>query len=272
MRPTQLASTALCCLAIVTCVSCGPAGSPEPSSSNDPQEETTVTDLTDEPTDATEPAEASEEDHSGQVLRHAVFFSFKETATENDIKGVIAAFAELPSKIDSILNFQWGTNNSPEDHDDGFTHCFFLTFKDEAGRAEYLPHPDHKAFGDVLRPHKDNVFVIDYWGTPKKQMENELKHAVFFKFKDDASLEAVKKVEKSFAALPSKIDTIKALEWGKNHSPEHHSHGFTHCFMVTFADAAGRETYLPHADHEAFVEVLKPSLDKVRVLDFTPGE
>ena len=45
-----------------------------------------------------------------------------------------------------------------------------------------------------------------------------------------------------------------------------------HCFMVTFADDAGRAVYLPHADHKAFVEVLKPSLDKVRVLDFTPGE
>jgi hypothetical protein len=277
MRPTRLAYRLLSCLAIAACVSCGPAETPEPSSSTAVQEETTVTDstVTDstiETGEALEPAEAVQEDHSGQVLRHAVFFSFKETATENDIKGVIAAFAELPSKIDSIIDFQWGTNNSPEEHDDGFTHCFFLTFKDEAGRAEYLPHPDHKAFGDVLRPHNDKVFVIDYWGTPQEKMENELKHAVFFKFKDDASPEAVKEIEESFAALPSKIDTIKAFEWGKNNSPERHSHEFTHCFMVTFADASGREAYLPHADHQAFVEVLKPSLDKVRVLDFTPGE
>jgi hypothetical protein len=41
---------------------------------------------------------------------------------------------------------------------------------------------------------------------------------------------------------------------------------------VTFKDDAGRAVYLPHADHEAFVKVLKPSLDKVRVLDFTPGQ
>jgi len=216
---------------------------------------------------------ASSEDHSGQVLRHAVFFSFKETATENDIKGVVAAFAELPSKIDLIIDFQWGTNNSPEDHDDGFTHCFLLTFKDETGRAEYLPHPAYKAFGDVLRPHKDKVFVIDYWGTPQGgRSEEELKHAVFFKFKDDASDAAVKEVEDGFAALPAKIETITAFEWGKNNSPESHSHGFTHCFMVTFKDDAGRAVYLPHADHEAFVKVLKPSLDKVRVLDFTPGQ
>tara|TARA_R110002072_G_scaffold302999_3_gene491123 strand:+ start:58745 stop:59584 length:840 start_codon:yes stop_codon:yes gene_type:complete len=279
MRPTQFALKLLCSLVIAACVSCGPADAPTSSSTTTVLEDTNVTDSTAETSETTEPAEAtppetatSPEDHSGQVLRHAVFFSFKETATENDIKGVIAAFAELPSKIDSIIDFQWGTNNSPEGKDDGFTHCFFLTFKDEAGRAEYLPHPDHKAFGDVLRPHNDKVFVIDYWGTPQEKMENELKHAVFFKFKDDASPEAVKEVEEAFAALPSKIDTIKAFEWGRNNSPERHSHGFTHCFMVTFADDTGRAAYLPHADHQAFVEVLKPNLDKVRVLDFTPGQ
>ena len=282
MRPTKLASNLLCCLAITSCVSCGPADDLDQTSSISVQEEPTVTDSTVETTETpgvAEPKEATTqesaaplEDHSGQVLRHAVFFSFKETATENDIKAVISAFAELPSKIDSIIDFQWGTNNSPEEHDDSFTHCFLLTFKDEAGRAEYLPHPDHKAFGDVLRPHNDKVFVIDYWGTPQEKMENELKHAVFFKFKDDASPKAVKEVEDAFAALPAKIDTIKAFEWGRNNSPERHSHGFTHCFMVTFADDAGRETYLPHDAHKAFVEVLMPSLDKVRVLDFTPGE
>ena len=275
MSLTKHLSTLFCCLTLAFCVSCSPAEETSATSSNSSttQEEPTVADTTAETTETPITKEETPEiDHSGDVLRHAVFFSFKETSTENDIKGVIAAFAELPSKIDSIIDFQWGTNNSPEGKNDGFTHCFFLTFKDEAGRAEYLPHPAHKAFGDVLRGHNDKVFVIDYWGKPQEKMENELKHAVFFKFKDDASPEAVQKVEEAFTALPSKIDTIKAFEWGKNNSPERHSHGFTHCFMVTFADAAGRETYLPHPDHKAFVEVLKPVLDEVRVLDFTPGE
>ena len=37
----------------------------------------------------------------GKLLRHAVFFSFKEDSTEENIAGVTAAFAALPSKIDS---------------------------------------------------------------------------------------------------------------------------------------------------------------------------
>ena len=96
-------------------------------------------------------------------LRHVVLFKFKESATEADIQSVEAAFSALPGKIPEIKAYEWGTNNSPEGLDKGFTHCFFLTFDSEEGRAIYLPHPDHKAFGDVLRPHLEDVLVVDYW-------------------------------------------------------------------------------------------------------------
>lgn len=278
LNRNRVAVNTLGCLVLAGCVSCGAtdSSSPETSSSSTTLEVTTVSDTiegsTDPPNSAGEWVEDADVDHSDDVLRHAVFFSFRETSSENDIKTVVSAFAELPSKIDSIIDFQWGTNNSPEGFDDGFTHCFLLTFKDKAGRAEYLPHDAHKAFGKVLGSLNDQVFVVDYWGTPgQDHPEGELKHAVFFKFKDDASAESVKKVEDAFAELPSKIDTITAFEWGRNNSPERHSHGFTHCFMVTFASDEGRRTYLDHPDHLAFVEVLKPILDKARVLDFTPG-
>jgi len=220
--------------------------------------------------DENAPATATAESDSRKVLRHAVFFSFKESSTGEDIQGVADAFAALPSKIDVITDFQWGTNNSPEGLDDGFTHCYLLSFADEAGRKTYIPHPAHSGeFADVLRPHMKDVFVFDYWGTKSEnEIEKELKHAVFFKFKDDASPEDVKKIEQAFAALPSKIDSIKAFEWGTNNSPEGKEDGFTHCFMVTFDSEEGRQAYLPHADHKALVEILKPVLDKVRVLDF----
>ena len=105
-------------------------------------------------------ADEAGQSQSGKLLRHAVFFAFKESSSEEDIQGVAAAFAALPSKIDSIVDFQWGTNNSPEEHDDGFTHCFLLSFADEAGRETYLPHPAHKGeFAGVLGPHMKDVFV-----------------------------------------------------------------------------------------------------------------
>ena len=100
---------------------------------------------------------------SEKLLRHVVLFKFKETSTAADIKKVEDAFRALPSKIPSIKSLEWGTNNSPENINQGFTHCFFVTFASEADRAIYLPHPDHKAFGQVLRPHLDKVLVVDYW-------------------------------------------------------------------------------------------------------------
>lgn len=95
-------------------------------------------------------------------LRHVVLFKFLDDTSDADIKKVEDAFRLLPSRIETIVDFEFGVNNSPEGLNDGFTHCFFVTFRDEAGRAVYLPHAAHKAFVGVLKPHLDKVLVIDY--------------------------------------------------------------------------------------------------------------
>ena len=102
----------------------------------------------------------------------------------------------------------------------------------------------------------------------KKETKAAFRHVVCFKFKEDATPEQIKSIEKGFAALPSKIDTIKDFEWGTNVSPEDRAKGFTHCFVVTFADKAGLDVYIPHEAHQAFVKELKPILDDVFVFDF----
>lgn len=94
------------------------------------------------------------------------------------------------------------------------------------------------------------------------------RHVVLFKFKDTATKEQVAHIEKAFAALPQKINSITDYEWGTNVSPENHAQGLTHCFIVSFKDKAGLEEYLPHEAHKAFVKQLLPILDKVVVVDF----
>jgi hypothetical protein len=96
-------------------------------------------------------------------LRHVVMFKFKDSSSAADVKKVEDAFHGLKAKIKQIKAYEWGTNNSPEGLDQGFTHVFLVTFKSEADRAIYLPHPDHKAFVEVLMPHLDKVMVLDYW-------------------------------------------------------------------------------------------------------------
>lgn len=108
-------------------------------------------------------AEEKEANSSAKKLRHVVIFKFKESAKTEDIKKVEKAFAALPKKIPQIMEFEWGTNNSPEMFDKGFTHCFLVTFASEEDRALYLPHPAHKKFVSILTPHLEEAFVIDYW-------------------------------------------------------------------------------------------------------------
>jgi hypothetical protein len=98
-----------------------------------------------------------------KMLRHVVLFKFKDDATPDQVKQVENAFRKLPSEIKEIKGLEWGTNNSPENLNQGLTHCFFLSFNSEEDRNAYLPHPAHKAFGAILKPYLDKVVVVDYW-------------------------------------------------------------------------------------------------------------
>jgi hypothetical protein len=98
-----------------------------------------------------------------KVLRHIVMYQFKPTATEAQIQQVIDAFAGLPAKIDTIVEFEHGTNVSKEGKSEGFTHVFVVTFKDEDGREAYLKHPAHDEYVQVVRDKREKVVVFDYW-------------------------------------------------------------------------------------------------------------
>jgi hypothetical protein len=99
-------------------------------------------------------------------LQHVVCFKFKTTATAQDIKQVEEAFQALKQKIPQVVTLEWGTNVSKEKRDKGFTHCFVLSFKSEKDRDTYIEHPEHKAFGKLVGPVLDDVFVIDFWSKP----------------------------------------------------------------------------------------------------------
>lgn len=104
--------------------------------------------------------------HAANGLQHVVCFKFKTTATAQDIKQVEEAFQALKQKIPQVVTLEWGTNVSKEKRDKGFTHCFVLSFKSEQDRDTYIEHPEHKAFGKIVGPVLDDVFVIDFWSKP----------------------------------------------------------------------------------------------------------
>ncbi|MEJ7737269.1 MAG: Dabb family protein [Chitinophagaceae bacterium] len=100
-------------------------------------------------------------------LRHIVLLKFKDSSTPAQVKEVENAFSVLPGKINTITGYEWGTNVSPENLAQGFTHCFMVSFKDQADRDKYLPHAAHKDFVKILTPHLDKVLVIDFVGKIK---------------------------------------------------------------------------------------------------------
>lgn len=107
-------------------------------------------------------------DSKKDVVRHIVVFKYKPSATEAQIKEVSEAFASLKDKIPGIISFEYGINNSSENKNNGFTHIYQLTFENIKARDEYLPHPEHEKFGELLGKSGilEDVFVVDY--TPAK--------------------------------------------------------------------------------------------------------
>lgn len=97
------------------------------------------------------------------LLRHVVLFSFKASAGPGQVEGVVAGFGALKDAIPGIEAYEWGTNVSPEGLNDGFTHCFTLTFASEQARDGYLVHQAHQDFVATLAACLERSLVVDYW-------------------------------------------------------------------------------------------------------------
>jgi hypothetical protein len=98
-----------------------------------------------------------------RVLRHIVMYKFRDDLPRAQLQEVIDAFAALPGKIDTIVDFERGTNVSPEGKSEGLTHAFVVTFRDEAGRDAYLKHPAHLEYVKLAGARREKVVVFDYW-------------------------------------------------------------------------------------------------------------
>ena len=104
----------------------------------------------------------SDSNTNKNIIRHIVCFKFKTNTSLEKIQKVETTFSALKNKINGIKSLEWGINNSPENLNKDFTHCFVVTFRDEISRKEYLPHPEHIAFVSILKPILEDAFVIDF--------------------------------------------------------------------------------------------------------------
>ena len=99
--------------------------------------------------------------------RHVVLFQFKDGTPAAIVSAIETAFRALCAGLPFVTGFEWGRNSSPENLNDGFTHCFLVTFASAADRDLYLPHPAHVAFcKDYLDANLEKACVVDYLPQP----------------------------------------------------------------------------------------------------------
>lgn len=99
-----------------------------------------------------------------QMIRHILFCKFSPTMTVEQFADLIQRFKSLQGKIEGIIAFEYGVNNSPEGLDQGMTHVISLTFANTAARDAYLPHPEHVKFAQWLGSCGllEGLIVVDY--------------------------------------------------------------------------------------------------------------
>lgn len=98
-----------------------------------------------------------------RLLRHIVLFAFKDEVGQAGRDEVRRLFTSLREKIPQICGFECGGNNSPEGLAHGYEDCYLVSFRSEADRDAYLPHPAHREFSDFVGPLLKDVLVFDYW-------------------------------------------------------------------------------------------------------------
>jgi hypothetical protein len=96
----------------------------------------------------------------------------------------------------------------------------------------------------------------------------KVKHIGLLKFKDGTSQEQIDKIFEQIMDLTESVPGIEDYVSGPNNSPEALNQGFTHGFVMTFKDAAARDAYLPHPEHERVRAEVLPHIESLIVFDF----
>ncbi|MBX7074380.1 MAG: Dabb family protein [Pirellulales bacterium] len=89
----------------------------------------------------------------------------------------------------------------------------------------------------------------------------QIKHVVLLKIRRDVTPELLAEVMAELGELRRVIPGILDFSWGANNSQEGLHQGFTHGFVMTFADLAAVSAYMPHPEHERVKGRIVPLLE-----------
>lgn len=95
-------------------------------------------------------------------VKHYGVFRFKEDVTPDRIERCFEEMQAMVGKIPGLLEMIYGTYDSSEGLNDGFTHGFIMTFDSPESRDAYLPHPEHERVKEIVVPCLERVIVFDF--------------------------------------------------------------------------------------------------------------
>ena len=96
----------------------------------------------------------------------------------------------------------------------------------------------------------------------------KIKHIALFRFKEGTTEEQIQKTLDELMELSENVPGVEDYVAGVNNSPEGLNKGYTHGFVMTFTDAAARDAYLLHPEHERVKTTVLPWIEDVAIFDF----
>ena len=95
-----------------------------------------------------------------------------------------------------------------------------------------------------------------------------VQHIALLQFKAGTRDTTIADIFQKLERLTRVIPGITGFSFGTNTSPEGLSQGFAHGMTITFKDAAVRDAYVRHPEHEQFKAEAIPFVANVVVLDY----
>ena len=110
------------------------------------------------------------------------------------------------------------------------------------------------------------------WAKTANPAIGKVRHVVLYAYKPETTAEQQAEIAERSRDLISRIPLIEDLEWGTDVNDGARAQGYTHCLLMTFASYDAVKEYAAHPAHVEFLELAKPHLGKLLVVDYVAQE
>ena len=101
----------------------------------------------------------------------------------------------------------------------------------------------------------------------RRPVDAQIMHVVLVRWAQTAPSDVVERLDRAATSVRDTVPGIVELSHGPSVSTEHLEQGYTYGLHVRFADAAARDTYLPHPAHRPLSDLITTYADAVLVFD-----